>query len=73
MLSDFKDKSQYYFPNLDVSSKTGSESNFFDLHTAKKLQLIDSAACRLRFKLAEMKLTETHFYTQNSLDIIIVR
>ena len=28
ILSDFIDKSHYYFPNLNVSGKTGSETNF---------------------------------------------
>src|SRR6218665_506536 len=77
ILSDFKDRSQYYFPNLNVSGRYWireqfcHQLDFFDLQTVKKLQLIDSAARRLRFKLTEMN--STHFYTQNIVDIIIVR
>ena len=77
ILSDFKDKSQYYFANLNVSSRYWiieqfcHKLDFFDLQIAKKLQLIDSAACRLRFKLAEMNSIDT-FYTQNIVDTIIV-
>src|SRR6218665_3608354 len=66
-------KSQYYmyFPNLDVSGKNWvreqfcNQQDFFELQTAKS-QLIDSAACRLRFKLAEMNLIETFLYTEHS-------
>ena len=64
ILSDFEDKSKYYFPNLDVSGRLWvreqfcRQLEFFDLQIAKKLQLIDSAACRLQFKLAEMNLID---------------
>ena len=65
ILSDFEDKSQYYFPNINVSGKNlvreqfCHQLDFFDLQTVKKLQLIDSAACRkLRLKLAKMKLID---------------
>ena len=67
ILSDFDDKSQYYFPNLNVSGKNRvreqccHQLDFFDVQTAKMLglNLFDSAACRkLRFKLAEMNLID---------------
>jgi len=55
--------SQFYFPNLNISVREQfcHQLNFFDLgyRHAKKLQLIDSAACRkLRLKLAEMNLID---------------
>src|SRR6218665_2953398 len=71
ILSDFKDKSQYYFPNFDVSGRYWvreqfcHQLDFFYLQIAKKLQLIDSAACRLRFKLAEMNSIDTFLYTEH--------
>src|SRR6218665_2874090 len=71
ILSDFKDKSQYYFPNLDVSGRYWvreqfcHQLDFFDLQIAKKVQLIDSAACRLRFKLPEMNSIHTFLYTEH--------
>jgi len=65
ILSDFEDKSHYYFPNLNVSGKNlvrkqfRHQLDFFNLQTAKKSQLIDRAASRkLRFKLAEMNLID---------------
>src|SRR6218665_2274237 len=65
ILSYFESKAQYYFPNLNVSGKNWAgeqfchQLDFFYLQTAKKLQLIDSAACRtLRFKLAETNLID---------------
>jgi len=54
ILSDFEDKSQYYFPNVNVGISGKNlvreqfchQLDFFGLQTAKKLQLINSAACR---------------------------
>ena len=72
-LSDFKDKSQYYFPNLNVSGKKlireqfCHQLDFFDLQTVKELQLIDIAACRLRFKLAETNLMDTFLHTEHCI------
>src|SRR6218665_1679230 len=71
ILSDFKDKSQYNFPNLDVSGRYWVREQFchqldsFDLPIAKKLQLIDSAACRLRFMLSETNSIDTLLYTEH--------
>src|SRR6218665_896015 len=39
--------------------------DFFDLQAVKKLQLIDIAACRVRFKLAEMNLIDTFLHTEH--------
>ena len=52
---------------MDVSDREQfcHQLDFFDLQTAKKLQLIDSAACRLQFKLAEMNLIDTFLYTEH--------
>src|SRR6218665_3234395 len=61
-------KSQYYFPNVSgknwVREQFCHQLDFFDLQTGKKLQLIDRAACRLQFKLAEMNLIDTFLYTE---------
>src|SRR6218665_2478202 len=71
VLSDFEDKSEYYFPNLNVSGKNWvreqfcHQLDFFYLQTVKKLQLIDIAACRLRFKLAETNLIVTFLHTEH--------
>jgi len=67
ILSDFEDKSQYIISQIQMSlSKTESESNFAP--TAKKLQLIDSAACRLRFKLADE--FNRHIFIYRTLKIL---
>jgi len=68
----------YYFLNLNVSDENWvreqfcHQLDFFDLQTVKKLQLIDSAACRkLRFNLAKTNLIEFCIMKdkKNALDV----
>src|SRR6218665_324962 len=65
ILSDFENKSQNHFQNLNVSGKNWVRDQFCHLQTAKKLQLIDGATCRkLLFKLPYMNLRDFSIMTE---------
>ena len=65
-LSDFKDKSQYYFQNLDVSGRHWLGQRAI-LPPAGFLWPTDCMrrSYRLRFKLAEMNSIDTFLYTEH--------